>query len=208
MISNTIYLCRSPSGKVYVGKTKDYPRRRLVRHSRGAYTENSKVYNTKFSRAIRKYGIQNFEIEALYTDVPDDLVDVAEICAIYLHDSYESGYNMTTGGEGLQNPSIETRKKMSLAKAGKIPWNKGKKGLQISHNKGKKLSIKQRKIISERTKEAMSRSDVREKYLNGMKKRNTRSGDSHPKPWLGKHHSEETKRKISETLKKRSGGLS
>lgn len=35
--------------------------------------------------------------------------------------------------------SEETKRKISEAKKGRIPWNKGKKGLQVAWNKGKKM---------------------------------------------------------------------
>jgi hypothetical protein len=42
----------------------------------------------------------------------------------------------------------ETKRKISLAKLGGIPWNKGKKGLQISWCKGKHLLKKHREKLS------------------------------------------------------------
>jgi hypothetical protein len=46
--------------------------------------------------------------------------------------------NRNDGGEGGHNPSAETRQKLSLAKKGKIPWNKG---IPPSEEQRKKLSI-------------------------------------------------------------------
>jgi hypothetical protein len=37
--------------------------------------------------------------------------------------------NMTNGGDGAINPSVETRKKISNSLKGNIPWNKGKTGI-------------------------------------------------------------------------------
>ena len=34
---------------------------------------------------------------------------------------------------------MESRMKMSLSQKGKVPWNKGKKGLQVPWNKGKRF---------------------------------------------------------------------
>lgn len=45
--------------------------------------------------------------------------------------------NPSLGGLG-KSPSKETRLKMSAAKIGKSPWNKGKKGSQVAWNKGLK----------------------------------------------------------------------
>lgn len=48
--------------------------------------------------------------------------------------------NLTNGGEGTYGVvrSEETRKRISEARKGRAPWNKGKKGSQVPWNKGKK----------------------------------------------------------------------
>lgn len=202
MTNNIIYLCSFPNGKCYVGKTKNFLKRKKV-HECTAFREKSHVYNTKFYRAIRKYGIENLNWKILYENVSSNQIDLAEICSIYLYNSYYDGYNMTMGGEGLINPSHETRKKISNSQIGRTAWNKGKKGLQVSVNKGKKLTLEQRRIISEKTKEAIWRPDVRENYEKAMKNVKPLSGESHPRPHLGKSRSEEVKKKISETMKRK-----
>ena len=47
--------------------------------------------------------------------------------------------NYTDGGEGMSNPTFETRKKLSKVHSGKITSEQTKKKLSIAH-KGKKLS--------------------------------------------------------------------
>lgn len=48
--------------------------------------------------------------------------------------------------------SEETRKKISESLKGHIPWNKGKRGLQVSCNKGKTLSEEHKRKLSESRK--------------------------------------------------------
>lgn len=60
--------------------------------------------------------------------------------------------------EKLRKPkSDEVKKKMSESAKGRIPWNKGKKGVQVPWNKGKKtgpLSEETKKKLSDKTKKA------------------------------------------------------
>jgi group I intron endonuclease len=62
--------------------------------------------DTKFCRAIRKYGGDNFKYEVLFTIDTDDIkhlkekLDFMERYYIRKFHSYENGYNMTLGGDG------------------------------------------------------------------------------------------------------------
>ena len=72
--------------------------------------------------------------------------------------------------------SEESRAKMSQAKKGSIPWNKGKKGIIMAWNKGLPVSKETKKKLSEALKGKI--------------------------PWIkGKYHTEKTRRKIKEKRK-------
>jgi hypothetical protein len=95
-------------------------------------------------------------------------------------------HNRTDGGEGMsgfifseeskrkiseanKNPSKETRKKMSEAQKGKIPWNKGKPHSQESKRKmseARKGKGKRKKgiVVSKETKEKLSKVNVKYNY--------------------------------------------
>ena len=60
-----------------------------------------------------------------------------------------------------QNPSAETRRKMSLAKKGKTPWNKGKKASPATR---KKISLAKRNTSAE-TRRKMSLAKKKRKDL-------------------------------------------
>ena len=86
--------------------------------------------------------------------------------------------NLTNGGEGTYGVirSEETRKRISEARKGRAPWNKGKKGSQVPWNKGKKGSqVPWNKGIKGEAS-----------HMHGKVPHNK-----------GKHHTEEAKRKIS-----------
>jgi len=99
--------------------------------------------------------------------------------------------------------SKESIEKMSKAQKGRIPWNKGKKGVQVAWNKGKKglctqteesnlkRSLKQKgKIISQETIEKAKQTKIKngnyKKPLTEEQKENLRQKN------LGKKQSEET----------------
>lgn len=109
--------------KYYVGQTTKKPEHRAG-HNGNDYLQST----TKFAYAIKKWGWNAFELTVVedYIETKEEL-NRLEMLYIEKYDSYNNGYNCTKGGDGLFNPSEETRRKMSEAKKGKAPHNKGKK---------------------------------------------------------------------------------
>ena len=107
-------------GKVYVGQTVKKLDTRKSEHLSAAHKKDHRIYNTKFSRAIRKYK-NNLVWEIIFEDIPVNLLDDYEIWSIGYYDSYNSGYNLTLGGEGNRGyvPTEKTRKKLSKSQKGK-----------------------------------------------------------------------------------------
>ena len=90
------------NGKVYIGQSVDIYKR-WSSHIRNSKNENCKDYNYPFYRALRKYGVENFDFEIL--EVCDDvnLLDDKEIAYIkqynsFIHSENSNGYNNTLGG--------------------------------------------------------------------------------------------------------------
>lgn len=79
------------TGLQYVGQSKD-AYKRFKAHSRAAD-------NTILHQAIRVYGIENFVIEILESQI-EDFNDKEQYWIEKLHTLYPDGYNMTAGGEG------------------------------------------------------------------------------------------------------------
>lgn len=84
--------------KRYIGQTIQNPQKRLKQHLESAYEENRKIYNSCLSRAIRKYGIDMFEIGIIADDVPDEDLDLVEAHYIDMYNCIApNGYNMSRG---------------------------------------------------------------------------------------------------------------
>ena len=84
-----IYMVVFSNGKSYIGQTVNI-KRRIERHK-----SDSKTIDTKFYRAIRKYGWNNLKWTILHKSVPKDKLNKMEKSAISKHDTYNKGYNST-----------------------------------------------------------------------------------------------------------------
>ncbi len=110
-----IYRIRNKvNGKCYVGQTVMLnPKRRLQAHARST---------APIGRAIRKYGLENFEFQVIDWALTKEWLDKKEIAAILYSNSRttSNGYNLTDGGEGTVGcfPSSVTRDKMSRTRKG------------------------------------------------------------------------------------------
>ena len=117
------------NGKIYVGQTK-HPERRKNEHIKNAKEDvEGRLY-----WAIRKHGEENFLFEVI-EDCEDDVTNQREEFWITHFDSFENGYNSTTGGDHYQL-SEEAKKKIGLA--ARRPMSKEQKQKLRDANKGKK----------------------------------------------------------------------
>ena len=128
----TIYKATNKiTNKSYIGFDKNWPSRKHGHKSRAKHSSN----NYKFYNAINKYGWDNFEWQVMYQSKDyDHTYKTIESYFIEQYDSYNTGYNMTKGGDGA------TGSKNSGAPKGRIPWNKGKTGHKHSEETKRKLS--------------------------------------------------------------------
>lgn len=95
------------SGRMYIGQTL-HPERRWNEHRYGKY---KKGWHIDYQNNPDKY-----EYSIIEYDVPEDKLDEREIFWIKFFDSYNNGYNLTPGGDGMPKGykhSEETRKKIS-----------------------------------------------------------------------------------------------
>jgi group I intron endonuclease len=134
MIIHTIYKAvNKKTGKVYIGFDSHWPNRVRIHKS------SSKNQDSKFYRAIRKYGWHCFEWFPIYQSYDrEHTLNVMEKYFIEQHDSFKNGYNSTAGGDGIFG-----HKHTDIAKKIISDTHKGKKltleHIEILREKGKKL---------------------------------------------------------------------
>lgn len=94
------------NGKKYVGQSLSIESR-FNGHKHCHLNPSYKGYDTKFYRALRKYGFENFELSIL-EECPKEKLNERERYFISLLDSFRNGYNSSIGGEVVANGSGES----------------------------------------------------------------------------------------------------
>ena len=86
------------TNKIYIG----YTSKTIQYRWNGHLKEIKKGTNRKLYDAIRKYGVENFEITEIDRDDSASIEDWLHLETLYIivHDSVDNGYNMTYGGIG------------------------------------------------------------------------------------------------------------
>ncbi len=170
------------NGKVYVGQTVFPLKRRIMFHQRAK--------TGIFPAAIRKYGIDNFEIEPYAWCYSKEHLDFFEKFYInYFNSKVPNGYNITDGGNGGMlgyKASEETRRKQSESSKGK---NKGEKNGMFN----KPGSMRNRK----HTEESKKKNSELHKRLWANPEYRSKLSEAHK----GKPQSEESRLKRSESMK-------
>lgn len=167
------------NGKQYIGQTsKLYINNRWCEHKNNARNgKSSYLYN-----AIRKYGEENFEFKIILKNIPIDKLNFYEQLWIKkFNTKTPNGYNLTDGGEGTR---------------GFVPWDKGIK-------RSEKDVAKMKAYFTSEVREKMSK-----KVSGANNPMYGRCGEANPSyglsrygddnPFYGKHHSEKTKKMLSE----------
>lgn len=87
--------------KVYIGQSRNIEKR-WNRHKSTILNQNDHNYENPLYRAIRKYGIENFQFSILEKCSIEEL-NQKEIYWINFYNSFFNGYNLTFGGDGSGN---------------------------------------------------------------------------------------------------------
>jgi len=203
-----IYKIISPTGKIYIGQSKDI-NRRIKNYINHRCKNQIKLYNS-----IIKYGWDEhvFEIICECDELELNNLESINIKKFNCFNT-EHGMNLTSGGDHSKH-SDETKKKISRSNIGKVCSEETKRKISVG-NKGKRLGIKSSKEtkiklsvshkgkglgkkLSDEHKQKISNSHkgkkLSEEHKNNISK-------NHPKKFLGQTHAEESKEKISNSIK-------
>ena len=201
------------NGKQYIGQTtqsvesrwKGHLKKRPSRHLLGL--------------AIEKYGSQNFDLRTLIqVGSKEDLNYYERGLISAFNTKAPHGYNLTDGGDGVPNPSNESRLKMSLSHLGHKPSEETllKKSLALKGRKQSAEAVRKRaisllgnknglgRVVSEETRRKISESNKGNKCALGA----FRSPEYRQKLseiFKGRVFTEETRKRMSEAAKRRTG---
>jgi group I intron endonuclease len=158
-------------------------------------------------RAIEKYGRENFKKETLEVCDNKEQLNLREIHWIEYTSAKTEGYNIADGGHGGNTYTEETRKRISeLFKGREISEETRKKISILNKGRVQNLSEEQRLARSNKLKELRSDSEFMMSNKIALENCNRDyskctlhcKGNSY---MLGKKHTEETKKKMSESHK-------
>ena len=138
-----LYKHESPNGKVYIGITSQKP---LQRWSCGNGYKN----NSYFTRAIKKYGWDNFKHEIIFENLTKEDAKQLEIEYIkkFKSNVRRYGYNISSGGESKSGTKISEYQKQRIREG----------------TKNRVLTESYRKKLSESTKRYWQQEGVREHF--------------------------------------------
>ena len=170
------YIKNLINNKIYIGQSVNITKRfNTHKHSLRHNLHN----NSHLQSSFNKYGEENFEF-GLIKSVKERYLNKLEKLYIKKYDSTNptKGYNHATGGNSNSGWIVpqEIRDKMSKAHKGRKPYE-----------------------MTEEIKQNISNALKGRVAWNKGKKFPEWSGENHP--FYGKHHTEETKQRISETKK-------
>lgn len=169
-----IYKITNPKGKIYIGCTINYIRRRK---------EYSKLYNskgqTKLYNSFIKYGIEN-HIFDIIEECSEEILSEREIYWILHLNSIQNGLNIRLGN---RNGSLTSETKNNISKAlkgRKNTWTKsggGPKGYKYTEEQKQKLSQGLKEYYKHNAAKPKPKlvspiivNEIREKFKNGIKR--------------------------------------
>lgn len=186
-----IYKITSPSGRVYIGESKDIERR---------WKSYKSMFNcknqTKLLNSFKKYEVKNHTFEI----IEECLFEELRCRERFWQDKFNAlneGLNckLTECGEVKQVCCEETKMRMSQAQKGKVVSEETKQKLR-EVNSGEKNHFYGKKH-SEKTKEKISKAHRGKVVSDKTREKQRQNNLGENSVWYGKTHSKETKEKMS-----------
>lgn len=111
-LGNVIYAYKKKSSNkiVYVGQTINLPERHKVHTQYDPFNKNTREYDYPLSRGIRKYGVDEYELIILESNVKKEDLNDREKYWIKYYNTYWDGYNQSIGGTYPTKPIFDDQK--------------------------------------------------------------------------------------------------
>lgn len=178
--SYSVYKHTSPSGKIYIGITKQQPKRRW---------QNGLGYcgNIRFFNAIKKYGWDNIKHEVVWSNLSKEKACELEKLMIekYKSDHRNHGYNVSPGGYVQSEESLQKQRETAIKKG--LYEQSKKRALNMWRDPEKRKEITEAMQNKPRTEEQKENYKAASAYRVGV-----------PLP-------EETKTKLSKIMSSKTG---
>lgn len=188
MVGYIYLITDTTNGKKYVGQ-HHYDKEELDPNYHGSGHIIKQIYNK------RPHTLKEEYLKTCYSQVE---LDEWEKYFIFLYNTlYPNGYNLEYGGKGGKHSDVSKRK-ISEAKKGKPSHNKG---VPMSDEQKRKLSVSIKKVMTDDIREKISNSKKGHEVSNETRKKLSESHKGKPSPNKGKQMSEEQKKKLSEARK-------
>jgi len=190
-----VYKCTNlVNGISYIGVTT-----KSIEYRKRTHENASKYSNKKFYNALKKYGFDNFEWSILHECSSIDELSSLEKYYIEKYDTFNNGYNLTTGGELKKIISEESKE---IMRSKRLEWFKHNK----NGFKGKTHTEATKKILREKRKDKPSPN--KGKVLNDTHRENLKIAqinwlENNTHPFKGKKQNELSKQKMKESWKSR-----
>lgn len=178
------------NNKCYIGYTENFERR--IQQHKKSHPKNSKLYN-----AIRCYGWDSFKCEIIYQSKDKDYCkNIMENYFILEYNSFENGYNLTMGGEGLDSKTN--------SEYAKITWNDDEYRIKMSNMRMQLWQTpdyreKHHKIMQDRWKNDEYRNSIIQKIHDYWSDPDNKT--KHSELLKNKFNTDEIKHKRSEIAK-------
>jgi group I intron endonuclease len=157
----TIYKATNKiNGKSYVGFDSKWPRRKK-QHEKSSFNKNNSAYTGKFHYAIRKYGIINFDWEIIYQSKDGNhCLTEMEFYFIKEYNTFNNGYNMTFGGDGVLGYIMSEKSKQKISKN-----RKGKKQSEELKKRRSVMMLGKNNPMFGKTNKGYKHTEEHKKYI-------------------------------------------